>query len=345
MIPDSGIVELEKELESPRDLPYREVIPVMGIPVTFSSNDRDVIVQVDAAFGAWRALDAAPMWIEPSGPSLAFVVVDDREDGEGEGFEAHAPISYELPRADRLLVATPGSRAIADGSIDRAAARITRSLVADRDHFRYSVIESLTIFLLCDRDRQPLHAAALVRNETALLLAGPSGVGKSTLAYAGARAGLKVLAEDVVYLQRHPTARVWGMPGFIHLSPESTRWFPELSERRPTLQANGKLKVAVNMGEIGAVPRVPVAERVGICVLRRDGLDSGPRRLRPAELEAALLRRVESGFDRFADTIGAVLHETVGEGGGWRLDLPDSPALALELLLRMFEELDATRRR
>ena len=45
-----------------------------------------------------------------------------------------------------------------------------------------------------------LHAAALVRGEEAVLLVGAPGAGKTTLAIALAKAGLKVIADDVVLL-------------------------------------------------------------------------------------------------------------------------------------------------
>ena len=67
------------------------------------------------------------------------------------------------------------------------------ALVSDREHFRYTFTSALTTGLLSPFDWQPLHAAALVRGETTLLLAGPSGTGRSTLWYSGALNGLFIL--------------------------------------------------------------------------------------------------------------------------------------------------------
>ena len=47
----------------------------------------------------------------------------------------------------------------------------------------------MTLLLVARQDRQPVHAAMVAGGSAALLLAGPTGVGKSTLAYAAHRAG------------------------------------------------------------------------------------------------------------------------------------------------------------
>ena len=59
------------------------------------------------------------------------------------------------------------------------------------------IIESV---LACARYEIALHAAALVRDDEAVLLVGSPGAGKTTLAIALAKAGYGVLADDVVLL-------------------------------------------------------------------------------------------------------------------------------------------------
>src|SRR5690606_18579049 len=140
--------------------------------------------------------------------------------------------------------------------------------------------------------------------DAVLLLAGPSGAGKSTLAYAAARAGLGVLAEDVVYVQRAPRLRVWGGSPFLHLSAESVRFFPELATAGTVQLANGKTKIVIDLGQSGRSVR-PSADRAGVCLLRRGGVsESAPvlRALSPEEVASALGAGIEPGFDLFTDT-------------------------------------------
>ncbi|RMG08715.1 MAG: hypothetical protein D6731_21265 [Planctomycetota bacterium] len=68
----------------------------------------------------------------------------------------------------------------------------------------------------------PLHAAALVRDERALLLVGPSGAGKSTLARALVERGFGYVSDEQVYLG--PGGAVEGMPRAIGLDGQARAW-------------------------------------------------------------------------------------------------------------------------
>lgn len=327
--------ELQELLRAPPELEHRTVIPVLGLPVSFESNTARVLAAVEESFGFWRVLEKRPEWVEPKGAVVRVVV---RRGREGPGH--HAAIRHRLAGKGRLRLSTLGSQAFADFVRGAAAACITPPLLADVNHFRYGVLEALTFFLLSSHNRQPVHAAALERNGSALLLAGASGVGKSTVAYAGLTAGMKVLSEDVVYLQSRPALRVWGNPGFLHLPVDSRRHFPELNTKPPMLRANGKLKIAVDLRAAGGVPTRPFVETVGTCLLRRGGATPTLERLGPEDLEAALIRNLEPGFDRFATSVGPVIRRAVQQNGGWRLSLNDRPQEALPLLFRLFDALE-----
>lgn len=308
-------------------------LPVMGVRVRFESNSREVLDIAEKAFGAWRCLEAHPRWIEPLGVRVRVTVVP----GD-EGPDEHAPVSYGTPRRDLVLVTTPGSRGSADALARLSELRVTDTLVRDANHFRYSVLEGMTLALVCRFDREPLHAACVVRGDRALLLAGPNEVGKSTLTYAALRSGLKVMSEDMVFLQLEPRLRVWGMPGYVHLLPDALENFPELKGCVPTLRANGTIKVAVGIREMGGTAELPVVERAGICLLQRG--EGGPRleELSPEQVVHALIGKLEPGFDLFADTIGARV-QRLAEHGGWRMTLPHYPPDAVPVLHEMFDAL------
>jgi hypothetical protein len=208
---------------------------------------------------------------------------------------------------------------------------VTDTLVADRQHFRYGVLEACTLFILTRLDRTPVHAAVVTRGEAALLLAGPSGAGKTTLAYGAAtRLGCRVLTEDVVYVQLRPL-RIWGLPGFLHLPAGAGTHFPELAAEPPSLMANGKEKIAVALASIGALPVRPSASRAGICVLERG---AGPASLEPVApdwIAAALTAALEPGFDLFASDIDEC-SRALAARGGWRLRTSGRPDDALPLV-------------
>ena len=86
------------------------------------------------------------------------------------------------------------------------------------------------------------------------MLAGASSSGKSTLAYAASRDGLRVLGEGVAYVQLLPALRVWAMPGRFLLPPDMAAHFPELRGKPATVQASGKHKIAVASHLDGSSP-------------------------------------------------------------------------------------------
>jgi hypothetical protein len=305
-------------------------IPVLGIRVAFESNDAEVIRIVDEAFGAWRVLDNAPRLLAEVRMRYRITV----EEGEAASGD-HVPIIYWQPDPMRVILRAGATVGVADAARREALIYTNRAMIADRQHFRYGVLEALALAVLTRLDRVPLHAACITRGDTALLLAGPSGCGKSTLAYAAARAGYKVLSEDYVNVQMEPRLRVWGMPGYLHLPPEAAEHFPELAEIRPGLRANGKLKIAINLSEMGAVPTLPVAQRAGLCILERTDEAASLETLEARHLLDALAQRLEPGFDVFAEK-AAECYRLLGAHGGWKLRVGKDPQQALDCIESMF---------
>jgi hypothetical protein len=302
--------------------------PVLGVPVRFHSDSPEVLEVVEEAFGRWRGAPLAAEWVGAEPVSIRIRLVP--------GPELPTPpgnVGTRIYEPSGLSLRAPGVRAFADRARRRAGARITTGMLKQRAHFRYAVLEAMTLWIVAGLDRQPVHAAAVVRGGAALLLAGPSGVGKSTLTYAALRAGLGVLSEDCVFLQEAPVPRVWGLPGFVHLHPDAVRWFPELRGASALIRNNGELKLAVRSeGPVAGVARA------GICLLAR-GPRPGLERLPAAEVERAVVENLEDGFSVFAASIGPRVRR-LAEHGGWRLTLPPSPSDAVPELMRMLDALD-----
>ena len=62
-----------------------------------------------------------------------------------------------------------------------------------------------------------MHAGAVERDGTTLVIAGFSGAGKSTFAYAAQRAGWVVLADDLVIVAATDPVSAWGFPKPLHV--------------------------------------------------------------------------------------------------------------------------------
>jgi hypothetical protein len=100
----------------------------------------------------------------------------------------------------------------------------TASIVAQVERLLIQTVVAATPHLLT------LHAAALQRDGRPLLLAGPSGAGKTTLSIALARAGWSFGSDEIVLLGRNQDLRALPLPPCVKASsfPLIESWFPKL---------------------------------------------------------------------------------------------------------------------
>ncbi len=306
-------------------------VPLLGVPVRFSSNSPAVIATAARALSRWRELPAS--LVEPGPPAQVTIVVHPL----GAGDPVAPPSERFVFRAhgDSFLAASGGSILSAQMAAGVATAFVTPELAADEPNLRHNVIECLGFLLVNYRDRTPVHAAAVVRNGRAVLLVGQSTAGKSTLCYACVRAGFGLMSEDTVSVSLARGMRLWGHPGSIHLLPDAPRFFPELATLTPQVRANGKLKLAVDVSALGADRLVTSVERATICFVERSAGQAS--RLEPVaagEAAAALSDPSEPGFDLLRDRAPAVARALTAEGA-YRLTVGSDPTAAASLLAHL----------
>jgi hypothetical protein len=307
-------------------LPHSVTLPVLGIPTRFETAP-DVIEIVDEAFGAWRALEGGHDVLDADAPAVRVcitVVPDDRADLGVCG----APMSHEMLDDLRFVARCAGSVATSDPARRLATIRATRALVADRARFRTEMLEAVVLALLSCYDRHPVHAAAVGLGGHALLLAAPSGTGKSTIAWLCHEAGLDLLGDDHVRVQLTPSLRVWGWPGRVRLVPETAAalGMPQL----PVQLASGKRKTVIDASGGMSAGRL-VARDATVCVLARDGGALSLEPLAPDALVHALDEQLAPGFDRFPARWPDVARALTARGG-WRLNLTGDARDALPVV-------------
>jgi len=311
-------------------LDQRARYPLLGLPLEFRSNSPAVIAAAEQSFGRWR--DLAPELIEQRDPLIVDLIVHPAQAND----HCTAPQAQFIQRVhgDCFIASSGANLLTARKAHGQALGFVTPDLVADNAHFRYNVLECLALLLASWRDRTPIHAGAVAHAGRVALLVGPSGSGKSTLCYACARAGLSLLAEDVVYVDLRDRLQLWGNPWRIHLLPDAPRLFPELTDRPVQIQANGKRKLAVDVADLGSALLHCHVERAVVCVVRRhDSYASTLTPIEPQAAAAALSHNLEAGFDLHSGT--GVVADALAAGGAYRLDVGSNLAGAVDLLREM----------
>jgi hypothetical protein len=308
-------------------------IPVLGVPVRFESNSPEAIDLVEQSFRVWRILASRPE-LQAAARLTVRIAVSASEAADAAGPD----ITHYMPDRQRLLLALPGGVACADFGRREAVAHVAEGLLAQREFIRRNVIEGLTLFMITQLDRHPVHAAAVARGGVALLLAGPSGVGKSTLAYAAVREGLTFLSDDTVYVQQDPRLRIWGMPARFCLTPDARTHFPELADAEPTALGSGKTKIVVDTIQCRDEEPLPMTERAAVVLLTMDG-SRFKQRVDPATAVTALTCDTEPGFDLYAPTLSTVVRK-LARDGAWRIRIDQSPRQLVETLYEIFDVLE-----
>jgi len=203
---------------------------------------------------------------------------------------ARAPVAMPEVRAGAVSAASFEAEISGDG-------RTARVRGADE---RYGVESALKVLLaarLAEAGGLLVHGVALAWQGRAALFTGPSGAGKSTLAALGRRAGLEVLADELV--------AVW--PGW---RVEGTPW-NEGAAASAVLAGVGTLAWA----ESARLERAPAAGVVrvlaGNVLLPDPGADGKARAFRA---QAALMNAVRPWALWFAQDgdVGGVLREALG---------------------------------
>jgi len=316
-------------------LDQRARFPLLGILLEFRSNSPAVIAAAEQSFGRWRSLAAE--LIEPREPLIVDLIVHPAS-------VTHPELMPQAPFIQRVhgdwFIASNGANLLtARRDHGHALGFVTPELVADSAHFRYNVLECLALLLASRRDRTPIHAGAVAHAGRAALLFGASGSGKSTLCYACARAGLGVLAEDVVYVGLRDQLRLWGNPWRLHLLPDAPELFPELADRPVQIQANGKRKLAVDLADLGTTLLHCHAGDTVVCLVRRHaGHASTLTPIAPQAAAAALSHNLEAGFDLNSST--GVVAKALAARDAYQLDVGSNLAEAVDLLREMLEAPD-----
>ena len=221
------------------DLPLRRTFYPIGYPLVLETNSQDVMQAAEEGWGEFQCM----FHDEPVRVCLGVADCDS---------ESPLPASMVRSRENLVsIVADPENFMLCDLDKGFAFGWVTASTAADHPLLRYRFLTSGGTTLAQQRAMAPLHGALVVRNGRGVMFCGDSFAGKSTLAYACARAGWTYVSDDGTFLVRARDDRfAIGDPYSIRFRTDAPALFPELSDHLPTVRPNGKIAIEVLTREL-----------------------------------------------------------------------------------------------
>jgi hypothetical protein len=235
------IVELESACDRSESLDFsrhplevpelwlREVFYPHGFPMELRTNSAGILSQASELWSMFeQRFDTKPIRVD--------VHVEEGEDLEcppTPGCRIMHPLVINLANVENLSIA----------NLDQAITQIklTRAAEKHRSYVKYFFLSAAPLAHIATRYTTPVHAACVALGGRGMLLCGDSGAGKSSLAFACARAGWTYTTDDSSYLLNGGSDRkVIGHCHQIRFRPSGIELFPELAGLEVTPRATGK---------------------------------------------------------------------------------------------------------
>jgi hypothetical protein len=226
-------------------------LTLLGGPIRFDSNSRELLQLVDLAY---RGLPPHRLSVNAPELRISLRLTEARHASR----RADAPPFALLHGGGLLGGATDSSNFVVLSARELAALVVVSSpMLRFPYHVRYELIE-FAVFTLAARARRlvPLHSACIGQGARGILLLGPSGAGKTTVALHCLLNGFDFLSEDSVFVEPR-TMLATGVANFLHVLPDSLRWIRRSSEaamirKSPVIQRrSGVKKFEVDLRKAG----------------------------------------------------------------------------------------------
>ena len=247
-----------------------------GFPVQLSSNSAHVIEAAETSWGTYRCrfrrppLDVRCFVSESAGPACT------------------EPPVFRSQRHLLSIVADNENFALLDLEQGFSFGWMTSATVQSMEYFRQCFLDVMIYPLLEIRDLVTLHAACVMYQGRGILLAGDSGAGKSSLAYACARHGWTYVSDDAsAFIRSAERPEIVGHPQKFRFREPVGQLFPEFLGLKSTLRAYGKPTIEVKTATLKSIITAEASPIHAIVFLNRDGYSSGsPFFIRISEKEA-----------------------------------------------------------
>jgi len=224
---------------SASDLPLRRTFFPLGFPLDLETNSLHVIQAAEEGWDHFaKAYDCAPARLSVGVTNSDSMPTEPRS-------------SFRSREHLMSVIADPENFLVCDFISAFAFGWVTRAVAADHPFLRYRFLTAAAHMLIQQSALAPVHGALVSRHGMGILLCGESFAGKSTLAYACARAGWVYVSDDASHLLRERNDRyAIGDPYAIRFREDARDLFPELSDLMPVVRPNGKIAIEIPTREL-----------------------------------------------------------------------------------------------
>lgn len=277
---DTETAQVQDPLLAFVPMPHRAVFYPYGFPAWIESNSELVLKAAEQSWSHCSCLaEEVPI-------TLRCLVMD------GPSGKALSPPVFRAQRNLLTIVADAENHASCDLVNGFAFACVNTAALSNVEYFRLCFLEAMAYSLLTTLRHVALHAACVARNGRGVLLAGDSGAGKSSLAYACACRAWTYISDDAsCLLRRTEDNTVVGNSRLFRFRDTVGGLFPEFAgiphKRRPLQRGKPTIEIRTD-----CLPAIQTAQssRVDFVVfLRRSAKRSStPAWLTPVSKESAL---------------------------------------------------------
>lgn len=232
------------------EMPLTAVFYPLGFPLALSTNSPEIL---QAAHECWsefhQQFDTPPI-------QFRIGLIED-----GSTVCPPCPNS-RAHRGVIVRVADQDNFHVADLVHNDSFAWVTTAAVSHRSYLRYHFLEAVALSHIAASYSAPIHAACVEWNGHGVLLCGESGAGKSSLAFACARAGWTYITDDASFIiHRRDDRQVVGNCHLVRLRPSAAELFAQVGGRPQTRRAEGKPSIELFTS---SMPEITTA---GACVV------------------------------------------------------------------------------
>jgi hypothetical protein len=258
------------------ELPHTARLYPLGFPLIVESNSPSAI---RAARESWaefpRAFDEPPVRL-----SLGV---------QGESSELPAGPTFLRRQHLLSIVSDARNSIVCDLKQGFGFGWVTEKVASSGPFLRYHFLEAAALTMITDLYLTPVHGGLVERSGRGILLCGESFAGKSTLAYACARAGWTLISDDATFLVRQREDRYGiGNPFSLRFREDARRLFPELGAHLAGTRPNGKIGLEVATRDLPGIRTATGATIEHVVFLNRHA--GGEARLKTLARSEALDR-------------------------------------------------------